>query len=65
MPETKRPVTPLEVNYICDKCNHGMMMEDPSQAVERQGIDHICVICGHQQTLDSSYPRYEFVGVGE
>jgi uncharacterized CHY-type Zn-finger protein len=65
MPEIKRPVRPLEVNYICDKCHHGMMVVDPAQAFEANNFNHSCVICGHQQTLASSYPRYEFVGVDE
>lgn len=66
MPEIRRPVQPIEINYLCDKCEHGMMQScgemDPATGI----TPHKCVICGHQQNFEwVHYPRIDYVGLDE
>lgn len=66
MPEVKRNVQPVEVNYICDKCEHGMMQKTGEMDSKSGEIEHKCVICGHPQIFKwVSYPRVEYVGEDE
>ena len=51
MGEIRRVVQPIEVNYICDQCEHGMMHKVGEMDESTGDIPHKCVICGHQQTL--------------
>ncbi len=66
MPEIKRPVQTIEVNYVCDKCNHGMMQKVGEMDRQTGEHPHRCMICGHEHTFKwISYPRIDYVGVGE
>lgn len=66
MPEIKRPVQTIEVNYVCDKCGHGMMQKEGEMNPQTGAILHRCMICGHEQTFNwVSYPRIDYIGVGE
>lgn len=66
MPEVRRPVQPIEINYLCDQCEHGMMQRcgdtDPVSGI----TPHQCVICGHKQDFAwVVYPRIDYVGLDE
>ena len=66
MPEIKRPVQTIEVNYVCDKCQHGMMSQCGEINEETGAAPHKCVICGHEQTFEwVTYPRIDHIGVDE
>jgi len=66
MPEIKRPVQTIEVNYVCDKCGHGMMQKAGDTNPQTGETLHRCMICGHEQTFKwVTYPRIDYVGVGE
>ncbi len=66
MAEIKRAVQTVEVNYICDKCEHGMMQQCGARDEETGDTPHKCVICGHQQNFEwLTYPRIDYVGEGE
>lgn len=66
MPEVKRPVQTIEVNYICDKCNHGMMAKAGNTNQESGETLHRCMICGHEQSFKwVTYPRIDYIGVEE
>lgn len=66
MAEVKRKVQTIEVNYVCDKCEHGML-EKSGEMNEKTGeIPHKCMICGHEQIFKwVSYPRIDYIGEGE
>ena len=61
MPEVSRKVVPYQYNYVCDKCDNGMM-----RASGEKGEDglypHKCMICGNTASLKNSYPRVEYYG---
>lgn len=62
MPEVKRPVKPIEVNYLCDKCEHGMMKQSEAADKDSGETPHECVICGHKQIFKwVSYPHVEYI----
>lgn len=66
MPEVKRVVQPVEVNYVCDKCGHGMMQKTSEMNTETGEIEHKCVICDHLQIFKwASYPRVEYIADDE
>ena len=66
MPEIKRPVQTVEVNYVCDKCGHGMMEKRVIWTRGTGAMPHRCMICGDEKTFKwVSYPRIDYVGVGE
>jgi hypothetical protein len=66
MPEIKRPVQTIEINYVCDKCGHGMMHKDGEMNAQTGEVPHRCMICGNQQVFKwISYPRIDYVGLGE
>ncbi|KZX58239.1 type II citrate synthase [Halioglobus sp. HI00S01] len=66
MPEIKREVRPVEVNYLCDKCNQGMMAQCGSMDETSGDIEHRCLICDHKQTFQwRAYPRIDYVGADE
>ena len=66
MPEVRRPVQPIEINYLCDKCGHGMMQSTGEADGSTGMVPHKCVICGHEQQFEwVSYPRIDYVGLGE
>jgi DNA-directed RNA polymerase subunit RPC12/RpoP len=66
MPEVKREVRPVEVNYICDVCGKGMMSRSGEIETKTGEIEHRCLICNHQQTFQwREYPRVDYVGVDE
>ncbi len=64
MSEIFRKVTPYEYNYLCDKCESGMM-----KIVGEKDADglypHKCVICSDKASLKKSYPRIEYFGEDE
>lgn len=66
MPEVKRVVRPIEVNYICDACEQGMMEKIAPMNAETGDIEHKCMICDHHQIFQwKHYPRIEHVGENE
>lgn len=66
MPEIKREVRPVEVNYLCDSCNQGMMARCGETDAETGNIEHRCLICDHSQTFKwREYPRVDYLGLDE
>jgi hypothetical protein len=66
MPELKREVRPVEVNYVCDACGNGMMTPCGEMDPKTGNIDHRCMICDHQQVFQwRPYPRIEHIGMEE
>lgn len=66
MPEVKRPVRTIEVNYLCDKCGHGMMKQVGPMDQNSGDCPHECLICGNAQVFKwVTYPRIDYVGEGE
>jgi predicted RNA-binding Zn-ribbon protein involved in translation (DUF1610 family) len=66
MPEIKRAVQTVEINYVCDKCGHGMMQRSGEINPSSGEIPHRCMICGAEQIFKwISYPRIDYVGIGE
>ncbi len=61
MPEVKKSVKTIEVNYICDACGHGMMEQRGEIDPASGDHPHACVICGHQQSFKLTYPRILYV----
>ena len=66
MPEIKREVRPVEVNYLCDACGQGMMVSAGAMDPETGEIEHRCLICDHRQTFKwREYPRVDHIGLDE
>ncbi len=66
MPEVKREVRPVEVNYVCDACGQGMMAQSGQLDQETGNIEHSCLICDHKQNFQwRSYPRIDHIGFDE
>jgi hypothetical protein len=66
MPEIKREVRPVEVNYVCDACAKGMMAPCGKMDPVTGDIAHHCMICDHQQTFQwHEYPRIDHIGLDE
>ncbi len=66
MPELKREVRPIEINYVCDACSKGMMEACGDMDPKTGAIDHRCLICNHQQVFEwRPYPRIEHIGLDE
>jgi len=66
MPEVKREVRPVEVNYVCDACGQGMMNQSGPMDAQTGEIEHRCLICNHQQIFQwRPYPRIDHVGLNE
>lgn len=51
MPEARRPVKPIEINYICDECENGLMQQSGAMDPESGLIPHKCVICSSEQSF--------------
>ena len=61
--EVERPVQMVVVDYICDECEKGKMIQrgHPKSTVIPWQYPHQCDNCGHWQLLDEpSYPRTEW-----
>lgn len=66
MPETRRNVRPVEVNYICDSCGNGLMEQCGSIDNSNGEIPHRCVICSAEQQFKwRPYPRIDYVDADE
>ena len=66
MGEIKRAVKPIEITYVCDKCEHGMMQKSGEMDASTGDIQHKCVICGHEQIFQwVNYPRIDYIDDGE
>lgn len=66
MAEIKREVRPVEVNYLCDACNQGMMVQSGPMDPDTGDIDHKCLICNHQEAFRwRAYPRIDHIGLDE
>ncbi len=66
MPEVKRPVRTIEVNYLCDSCGKGMLHKVGEIDKESGDTHHECVICGNAQTFQwVTYPRIDYVAEDE
>lgn len=63
MPEVTTPVTPVQISYICDKCNVGMMTSTgTAQTSFPFSLVHCCDHCGERETFrGKTYPRIEYV----
>ncbi|MEH6549612.1 MAG: hypothetical protein V7711_10340 [Pseudomonadales bacterium] len=66
MPEIKHKVVPVEVNYVCDSCGHGMM-KLIGEADAANGVnEHECMICGAKATFQwKSYPHIDYLSEEE
>lgn len=64
MAEVSRKVVPYQYNYICDKCENGMMRVTGEKDSDNL-YPHQCMICGHTDALKKSYPRVEHYGEDE
>lgn len=61
MPEIKRRVQPIEVNYVCDHCGHGMVQKTGPADESTGEIPHRCMICDHEHRFKwVHYPRIEY-----
>ena len=66
MPEVIKPVRPVEVNYVCDKCGHGMMKSLGQMDPETGEVPHNCMICGDEHVFKwVSYPKIDYLGLDE
>lgn len=66
MPEIKREVVPLEVNYVCDSCGKGMLEKVSEMNPKTGEIKHQCMICSEEKVFKwKSYPRIEHAGKDE
>ena len=66
MPEVKREVRPIEINYVCDACGNGMMAQTGPMDEATGDIEHSCPICDHKQTFKwRAYPHYDHIGLEE
>ena len=66
MPEIKREVRPIEVNYVCDTCDQGMMVRSGEMDPVSGDIEHRCLICNHLQSFQwREYPRIVHIGLDE
>ena len=66
MPELKREVRPVEVNYLCDACGKGMMARAGERDPATGEIEHRCLICDHRQSFKGrAYPRIDYLGTDE
>lgn len=66
MPEIKRPVQTVEVNYVCDSCGHGMVEKTGEIDPATGDAPHRCMICGAEHVFKwVSYPRIDYIGIGE
>lgn len=66
MPEIKREVRPIEINYLCDGCEQGMMTKSGEMDPKTGDIPHKCLICNHEQVFQwRAYPRIDHVGIDE
>ncbi|MFT5576630.1 MAG: transcription elongation factor Elf1 [Bermanella sp.] len=66
MGEIKRKVQTIEVNFICDKCSHGMMEKSADINPKTGETPHKCMICGHEKIFKwITYPRIDYIGEDE
>ena len=66
MAEVKRKVQTVEVNYVCDKCEHGMVEKCGPADPKTGETPHRCMICGHSHVFKwISYPRIDYIGEDE
>lgn len=66
MPEVKREVRPVEINYVCDACGEGVMTRSGDMDPSTGEIEHRCLICDHQQIFQwREYPRIDHIGLDE
>lgn len=56
MPETFAPITPLLVNYGCDKCGTNMVPAGQAYLTNPPRYPHICPKCGARDTFSETYP---------
>ncbi len=64
MPEIKREVKTVEINYVCDECGYGMMRQLAPTNQETGETLHECAICGHKQTFKSvTYPHIAYLDI--
>lgn len=65
MPETVKPLLPVQINYTCDVCGDGLMVVVPKQGLSIVGsatheIPHECNQCQHMQSFAVSYPYIHY-----
>ena len=56
MAETFQPVTPLFVNYECDRCETVMKPTGETYQVSPPLYPHVCPSCGFRASLKDVYP---------
>ena len=66
MPELKRRVIPVEVNYECEDCGHGLLQAVGEEDSVSGEVLHECMICGTQRSfVGNRYPRIDYIGEDE
>ena len=62
MPIVKHLITPIEIDYVCDKCGEGvmrckglMLLSDPPK------YPLVCTECGHEVISDMNYPIQQYI----
>ena len=58
MPERTYEIKPVGVDYVCDKCNTGVMVHNSGIALmcNPPQFVHVCSNCGHEQQMLEVYP---------
>lgn len=59
MPEQETKVETVVIDYVCDKCESGIMERSGSAAylTEPMQFPHKCNKCGFEQTFKEVYPK--------
>jgi len=61
MPETKKEVKPVLVEYICDVCGEGKMVKtERSYPMKPPKFEYQCNKCGEINNFFKSYPTVEY-----
>ena len=60
--EVKREVKPIQVSFLCPKCNNGFLeVKNESDTNLLRPYNHQCTNCDHSEYLAISYPYMEYV----
>ena len=61
MPEIKKPVKSIRIDYMCDVCKKGYMSPNGELlTMDPPHYWHKCKSCGTEQALVKSYPCIEW-----
>lgn len=53
------------VKYICEKCNEGELVFDPSKEYTETTFTHSCTNCENTEVFDKIYPSMRLLGENE